>query len=91
MTTTVTSTEFQRNVGTYTDTAMREPVIITSHKREKLVLISAEDYRRLRKLDSRRAIHPSEMPEDVKKALDESIARDEANGVIPTDYPVVKF
>ena len=43
----ITSTEFQQNVGAYSDTAQREPVIITSHNRDRLVLLSAEDYRRL--------------------------------------------
>ena len=43
----VTATQFQQNVGVYSDVAMREPVIITSHQRDRLVLISAEDYREL--------------------------------------------
>lgn len=43
----ITSTEFQQNVGAYSDTAQREPVIITSHNRDRLVLLSAEDYRQL--------------------------------------------
>ena len=43
----VTATQFQQNVGVYSDAAMREPVIITSHQRDRLVLISAEDYREL--------------------------------------------
>jgi len=47
----VTSTEFQQNVGAYSDTALREPVIITSHNRDRLVLMGMEDYNRLRKLD----------------------------------------
>ncbi len=51
MATKVSSTEFQKNLGTYTDIAMREPVIITSHKREKLVLIAAHDYYRLKNMD----------------------------------------
>lgn len=40
----VTATEFQQNVGLYSDKAMREPVIIKSHGREKLVLMDIEDY-----------------------------------------------
>jgi len=47
----VTSTEFQQNVGTYSDTAIREPVIITSHNRDRLVLMGMEDYNRLKKLE----------------------------------------
>ena len=43
----VTATEFKNNVGALSDAAMREPVIITSHQRDRLVLISADEYRRL--------------------------------------------
>lgn len=43
----VTATEFKNNVGAFSDAAMREPVIITSHQRDRLVLLSAEEYRRL--------------------------------------------
>ena len=43
----VTATEFKNNVGAFSDAAMREPVIITSHQRDRLVLISADEYCRL--------------------------------------------
>ena len=43
----VTATEFKNNLGAFSDAAMREPVIITSHQRDRLVLISADEYRRL--------------------------------------------
>ena len=43
----VTATEFKNNVSAFSDAAMREPVIITSHQRDRLVLISADEYRRL--------------------------------------------
>ncbi len=47
MMTRVTATEFKNNIGAYSDTAMKEPVIITSHQRDRLVLMSADEYRRL--------------------------------------------
>lgn len=43
----VTATDFKNNVGAFSDAAMREPVIITSHDRDRLVLMSADEYRRL--------------------------------------------
>lgn len=43
----VTATEFKNNIGTFSDAAMNEPVIITNHDRDRLVLMSAEEYRRL--------------------------------------------
>jgi prevent-host-death family protein len=43
----ITATEFQQNVGAYSDAAQREPVVITHHNRDRLVLMSAETYARL--------------------------------------------
>jgi prevent-host-death family protein len=43
----VSATEFKNNIGAFSDAAMSEPVIITSHQRDRLVLLSAEEYRRL--------------------------------------------
>lgn len=43
----VSATEFKNNIGVFSDVAMREPVIITSHQRDRLVLLSADEYRRL--------------------------------------------
>ncbi len=45
----VTSSQFIRNIGQYQDRAQREPVIVTKHDREHAVLLSADEYRRLRK------------------------------------------
>lgn len=43
----VSATEFKNNIGAYSDAAMSEPIIITSHQRDRLVLLSADEYRRL--------------------------------------------
>lgn len=45
----VTATEFKNNIGAFSDAAMQAPVIITSHQRDRLVLLSAEEYHRLTK------------------------------------------
>jgi prevent-host-death family protein len=45
----VTSSQFIRNVGQYQDRAQHEPVVVMKHKREHTVLLSAEEYRRLKK------------------------------------------
>ena len=44
----VSATEFKNNIGAFSDAAMNAPVIITSHQRDRLVLMSAEEYRRLK-------------------------------------------
>ncbi len=43
----VSATEFKNNIGAFSDAAMNEPVIITIHQRDRLVLLSADEYRRL--------------------------------------------
>jgi prevent-host-death family protein len=65
----VTSAEFQKNFGRYRDLAQREAVAVTSHGRESVVLISADEYRRYRTLDARRAEFVWEMPEADVAAL----------------------
>jgi prevent-host-death family protein len=47
----VTATEFQNAVGRYSDKALGEPVTITKRGRDHLVLLSAEEYARLRRND----------------------------------------
>jgi prevent-host-death family protein len=45
----VSSAEFQRKLGLYQDKALAEPVIITKNGRERLVLLSVDEYQRLKK------------------------------------------
>lgn len=47
----ISSTEFVRTPGLYQDQAQREPVIIVKHNREHAVIVSAEEYRRLKRRD----------------------------------------
>jgi prevent-host-death family protein len=47
----VTSAELQRKLGEIQDRALREPVTVTHHGRPRLVILSAEEYRRLRRRD----------------------------------------
>jgi prevent-host-death family protein len=47
----VSSTEFQRKVGLYQDLALTEPLTVTRNGREKIVVLSAEEYRRLKSRD----------------------------------------
>jgi prevent-host-death family protein len=47
----VSASEFQRDIGRYQDIASREPVALTRDGAESCVLISAEEYRRLKRRD----------------------------------------
>jgi prevent-host-death family protein len=64
----VTSAEFTREFGRYRVIAHREPVVITNHGRDDVVLIGAEDFARLSRYDQK-AFHVTELPEEVVGAL----------------------
>ena len=49
----VSSAEFIKNYGTLTDKALAEPVTITRNGRDRLVLLSVEEYERLKRRDRR--------------------------------------
>jgi prevent-host-death family protein len=46
---TVSAAEFQRYFGRYQDEALTQPVVITRNGRERLVMLSIDEYRRLRR------------------------------------------
>ena len=45
----VPTTQFCRNFGRYQDEALVQPVAITRNGRERLVVLSVEEYRRLKR------------------------------------------
>jgi prevent-host-death family protein len=49
----VSSADFQKNIGRYQDLALTQPVTVTRNGRERTVLISAEEYQRLKRRDRR--------------------------------------
>ena len=61
-TVTVSAADFHRNIGVYQDMALTKPVTITKNGRERTVLLSAEEYARLKRRD-RRAIAAGELSE----------------------------
>lgn len=91
MTVTVSSTDFQRNVGAYTDKAMQEPLIITSHGRERLALISIDGCNRFKMLEDREVFLPEDLPEDPLLELEDEIKANEDAGLTPTNYKVTQF
>ena len=46
---TVSAADFQRHFGRYQDEALVQPVAITRNGRERLVVISTEEYRRFKR------------------------------------------
>lgn len=47
----VSAAEFQRNIGRYQDLALTRPVAVTRNGRERTVMISIEEFRRLKRRD----------------------------------------
>ena len=73
----VSSGEFLKAYGRISETALREPVSITNHGRDRLVLLSADEYRRLKRND-RVALSIWELSEEDIEALRISDAPEEA-------------
>ena len=69
----VTSREFQWNFGRFQDEALKSPLSITRNGRERLVILSADEYERLRRRD-RQAL----AVEDLSGAEIEAIRQAEA-------------
>lgn len=71
----VSAAELQKQFGTYSEKAQREPVTITKHGRDSLVLLSSEAYERLKSLDTRKHYFASELPDETVKAMEDELAR----------------
>lgn len=59
----VTTAELVRNFGALADKALADPLTITKNGRERLVLLSVEEYARLKRRD-RRSILPQDLSDD---------------------------
>ena len=66
----ITSRDFQRNFGRFQDEALKSPLSITRNGRDRLVVLSFEEYERLKRRD-RRAL----AVEELSDAEIEAIAR----------------
>jgi hypothetical protein len=61
--------EFQRNFGCYQDLALTEPVAVSRNGREHLVVLSADEYHRLKKRDRVVTVLPVVRPPSVNPVL----------------------
>jgi PHD/YefM family antitoxin component YafN of YafNO toxin-antitoxin module len=67
----VSSAEFIKNYGAVSDSALKEPVTITRNGRDRLVLVSADEYQRLKRRD-RRAVSIEDITEEDLKLIEAS-------------------
>lgn len=73
----VSSAEFIKNYGTLADKALVEPVTITKNGRDRLVVISSEEYERMRRRD-RRVIRTEDLSDEE---MDEILLQE-----VPAEY-----
>ena len=73
----ITASEFQRNIGRYQDEALRQPVAISRNGRERMVMMSSEEYWRLKRQD-REVLRLTDFTADDLAALEAAEAPDEA-------------
>jgi prevent-host-death family protein len=68
---TINASEFQKRVGEFTDIARREPVTVTRHGRPSVVLLSAEDYERMKRIEERatKAVAVPNLPQETIRAM----------------------
>ncbi|MBU6297371.1 MAG: type II toxin-antitoxin system prevent-host-death family antitoxin [Alphaproteobacteria bacterium] len=61
----VSSAEFQKNFGRYQDVALTQAVTVTRNGRDRTVLISSDEYHRLKRRDRRVMTLEDFSPEDL--------------------------
>jgi prevent-host-death family protein len=74
--------EFQRNIGRYQDMALTQPVAVTRNGRERTVLISADEYQRLKRRD-RQVLTLSDFTEADITALEATRAPESSKAFDP--------
>ena len=57
----ITSLQFQKNFGQYQEMALMEPVTVTKNGRDRIVMLSVEEYQRLKKRD-RQVMSTADLP-----------------------------
>ena len=73
----ISSAEFQRRFGTLADKALTGPVTITRNGRDRLVLLSVEEYERLKRRD-RRVVRLEDFSEEEMALI--------AKAEVPAEY-----
>jgi prevent-host-death family protein len=74
----VSSAEFQKNIGRYQDVALVEPVTVTKNGRDRTVLLSVEEYQRLKRRD-RKAMTPADFSDEDIAAIERAAPPPEAS------------
>lgn len=73
----VSSAEFQKHFGRYQDVALTEPVVVTRNGRERTVVLSSQEYHRLKRRD-RQVLAVTDFTQDDIDAIERAAAPGEA-------------
>ena len=73
----VTSAEFQRNIGRYQDLALTQPIAVTRNGRDRTVMISTEEYQRLKRRD-RQVLRLEDFTDEMLDAIAKAEPPEEA-------------
>lgn len=73
----VTAGDLIKNWETLSDTALREPLTVTKNGRDRLVVMSAQEYSRLKERD-RRAVRAEDLTDEEAALI--------AAAEVPTEY-----
>jgi len=73
----VSTADFIKNYSTFADHALAEPVTITKHGKDRLVVVSAVEYERLRRRD-RQVFQSADLPDRVLELI--------AQAEVPAEY-----
>ncbi len=73
----VSTADFIKHYSTLADRALAEPVTITKHGRDRLVVVSATEYERLKKRD-RQVFQSADLPDRVLELI--------AQAEVPAEY-----
>ncbi|SFJ39338.1 prevent-host-death family protein [Phyllobacterium sp. CL33Tsu] len=80
MTTKVTAAEFIRKFGRFHDQAQREPVVLTKHGRESVVVLSVATFEKLMKSNDRRRTYGiDETPPELRTMILDELERLDAD------------
>lgn len=74
----VTAAEVSKSFGQFADKALVEPITITKYGRDHLVLLSAEEYARLKRRD-RQVYRAGDVPDEILAGLEAAEAPPESH------------
>lgn len=67
----VTSTEFQNRAGRYLEQSAKRPIFITRYGQPVRVLLDIDEYERLKRYDTRKALYPHELSDELKAEFEQ--------------------